>query len=514
MEGRIALCGSCRKTQRIPGGPSEEDDSSVSGLFREALAAFGEGSGSEGADAEAEGAAPASEADTRLMGGRKRSGGPEAPDESPAPEPGEPPSAVKAALEGGPEADEDSEEIDFAEEIDFREAPPDSEPAEGADVSEDSHATSEVRPPASAGHDGKRAPKREGKRNTDDRSSGDEGGPATKDALPVEYAAKVLEKREIEKAIRREGEPDSPAGAFEPKDVELHGNVMKFHCRCGKRISVPVDAGKTIGRCPQCGARLVVPKVSHAKLPIPKQAPEPKPKPKSGAGASKDADAKPAPKKRPKDAKKKARSDEARAENVRRATAEVADRLRKRGAKKGKGKGKGKGSPGSRGGIVLASAPARLLAAVADAALIGAVLVGSFFLLGGGEWTAEGVVPAAVLCVAAWCANRIVVQWIFGSSIGMIQGAPHPRRPRSRHRRPLEPLSGPERRGPTLVGQGHSVLLASPLPPRPDSLRAAPGRQRPTPHALTLRHSDALRSIGPRGPRRVRSRPGEQGGGA
>ncbi|MHC5054182.1 MAG: RDD family protein [Planctomycetota bacterium] len=434
MEGRIALCGSCRKTQRIPDGPPEEDDSSVSGLFREALAAFSEGAEGEGADAGAAKADAPSEADTRLMDGRKRSGGSDAAEKSPPPEPGEPPSAVKAALEGGPEADEDSEEIDFAEEIDFSEAPED---PGAADASEDAHATSEVRPPASAGRGGERPPKRGGKRDADDRSSDDEGGPATKDALPVEYAAKVLEQREIEKAIRREGEPDSPAGAFEPKDVELHGNVMKFHCRCGKRISVPVDAGKTMGRCPQCGARLVVPKASHAKLPIPEQAPEPKakpePKPKSAPGASKDADAKPAPRKRPKDAKKKAGSDEARAENVRRATAEVADRLRKRGAKKGKGKGKGKGaSPGSRGGGVRASGPARVMAAAADAAPAGAALVGSFYLLGGGEWTAEGVVPASVLCVAAWCANRIVVQWIFGSSIGMMAGGVRLARPDGR----------------------------------------------------------------------------------
>jgi predicted nucleic acid-binding Zn-ribbon protein len=109
--------------------------------------------------------------------------------------------------------------------------------------------------------------------------------------------------------------------------------MMKFHCRCGKRISVPFKAKKTIGRCPKCGARLVVPKASDAKS--------------TDADAPKKASAKPAPDRRKKEAKKKprpekadpdkARSEEARAENVRRAKAEVADRLRKRGSKGGKG---------------------------------------------------------------------------------------------------------------------------------------------------------------------------------
>ena len=378
MEGKTAVCGRCHKTQRIPGGLSDDKNaSSASGLFREALAAFGEGS--EDGEARAD---PSSEADTRVMDKSKapRDEGDDAPSA------GEPPPAVKAALDGPPEAlaqaPADPGDTDPADETepgrdDALEAPGSRESqiekAEDVpeDESEDARATNKVPPVAEGPSSGP-------------SSSGDGGGPATKDALPVEYAVKVMEQREIKKAIRREGEPDSPAGAFEPKDVELHGNVMKFHCRCGKRISVPVDARKTIGRCPKCGARLVVPKASQARPP-----------------------------ERPKG---KARSADARARNVRRATAEVADRLRKAG-------GKGKRAPrGERSKPSRASWPARVFAALADAAITGAALAGSFYIIGGGEWTARAIVPMVVLGGGAWCANRLVVQWIFSSSIGMMVG--------------------------------------------------------------------------------------------
>jgi len=378
MEGTIAVCASCRKAQRIPGGPSDDKDaSSASGLFREALAAFGEGS--EDGEARAD---PSSEADTRVMDKSKapRDEGDDAPSA------GGPPPAVKAALDGPPEAlaqePADPDDIDPADDTepgrdDAPKTPESEEPRieEAEDVtddgSEDARATGETPAVAEGPTPGP-------------SSSGDEGGPATKDAMPVEYAVKVMEQREIKKAIRREGEPDSPAGAFEPKHVELHGDVMKFHCRCGKRISVPVDARKTIGRCPKCGARLVVPKASHARPPD---------KPKG-----------------------KARSANARARNVRRATAEVADRLRKSGGKGRRAVTGGKARP------VRASWPARVFAALADAAITGAALVGSFCIIGGGEWAARAIVPTVVLAGGVWCANRLVVQWVFGSSIGMMAG--------------------------------------------------------------------------------------------
>jgi len=370
MEGKIAVCASCRKAQRIPGGPSDEKDaSSASGLFREALAAFGERS--EDGEGRTD---PSSEADTRVMGASKaqRDEGHDVPSAD------EPPPAVKAALDGPPEAlaqeHADPDDIDTAGGADHGrddapKAPESEEPL--IEEAEDARATGRAPPVAEGPASGP-------------SSSGDEGGPSTKDALPVEYAAKVMEQREIKRAIRREGEPDSPAGAFEPKDVELHGNVMKFHCRCGKRISVPVDARKTIGRCPKCGARLVVPKASQAN-----------------------------PTERPKG---KARSADARARNVRRATAEAADRLRKSG-----GKGK-RATRGERPKLVRESWPARVVAALADAAIAGAALVGTFCIIGGGEWAARAVVPTVVLGGGAWCANRLVVQWIFGSSIGMMVG--------------------------------------------------------------------------------------------
>ncbi len=443
MEGRIALCATCRKTQRIPGEASGDDASAVSGLFREALAAFGEAEEGDGAQATREQAEVPSEADTRLMDGQKRSGGsapaggpskPE-PEEARQPEPKPEPEAeepLKLAPPDDPShsasSSSDSDEVELADDVDSGDAP---------DVSEDAHATSE----------GPALPKEPASRGGKPKGG---GGPATKDALPVEYAAKVLEKREIEKAIRREGEPDSPAGAFEPKDVERHGNVMKFHCRCGKRISVPVKANKTIGRCPKCGARLVVPRASDAKspteAPAAKSRDRAKPAPEKRARDSKDAkDTKEKPRsdkgdsgksdsdkaRAEKERSEKARSDEARAENVRRATAEVADRLRKRGSKGGKG-GKGARPGAKKGGLVRASGPARVMAAAADGALIAAALVGSFYALGGGEWTAAGVVPTAVLGASAWCANRLVVQWIFGSSIGMMAGGVRLARPDGR----------------------------------------------------------------------------------
>ena len=89
MEGRIALCATCRKTQRIPGEASGDDASAVSGLFREALAAFGEAEEGDGAQATREQAEVPSEADTRLMDGPKRSGGSAAAGGPSKPEPEE-----------------------------------------------------------------------------------------------------------------------------------------------------------------------------------------------------------------------------------------------------------------------------------------------------------------------------------------------------------------------------------------------------------------------------------------
>jgi uncharacterized RDD family membrane protein YckC/DNA-directed RNA polymerase subunit RPC12/RpoP len=271
------------------------------------------------------------------------------------------PLALKVALESSaePEDDPDSDELEDAEEIDFDDDP---EIEDAEDISEDAPSWAERH------------------------------APPTQEALPAEYVAKVLEQRVLAKAIRREGEPDNPGGAFEPKKIELHGDKMKFHCRCGKRISVPVSTKKAVGRCPKCGSRLVVPKVSQAKSPAKEQS-------------------------RAKN--EEARSAEARAENVRRATADVANRLRKRGGKKEKGKKEKRKKKGG-GKPKHASVPARVVAAVVDAALTSAVVVGSFFILGGGAWTAWGVVPAAILGLGIWCANHIVVQWIMGSSVGMM----------------------------------------------------------------------------------------------
>jgi len=204
--------------------------------------------------------------------------------------------------------------------------------------------------------------------------------PSTKEVLPAEAALKEIEKRKLLKALRREGEPVSPAGAYEPKQVEVYGSVMKFHCRCGKRISAPVDAKKTVGRCPKCGSRLVLPRPS---------------------GAS---------------------AEDERAARLRAAVSDAADRLR--GAP-----GSSAQSPGPRPRLIgdgarapaaVPAALARLVAFQIDAAAVwGTFLALGFAMssLGAGEasWFLAGALAGAV-----WGANRIVLPMLVSASAGML----------------------------------------------------------------------------------------------
>ncbi len=212
-------------------------------------------------------------------------------------------------------------------------------------------------------------------------------GQGTKDALPADDAVAMIERRQIEKAIRREGEPESPAGAYEPKDVEVADGVMKFHCRCGKRISVPVDAKKTIGRCPKCGSRLVVPKASRVEVE------------QAGEKAS-------APQKRG--------HGKARKRGLRRAADAAADRLRTHAK-----------TPDPAEASALAPAEsspswaARFGALQMDATIVATVLFGGFFVLNGIGFGKNGLAVAAVLAAAVWIVNRVLLLYLAAASVGM-----------------------------------------------------------------------------------------------
>lgn len=77
--------------------------------------------------------------------------------------------------------------------------------------------------------------------------------------LDLKTVGKMLAKKKLKKALQRDGEPTFEASAFEPKNYERINGKIKFRCRCGKKIAVSVDATKTIGKCPHCKTRLVVP---------------------------------------------------------------------------------------------------------------------------------------------------------------------------------------------------------------------------------------------------------------
>jgi uncharacterized RDD family membrane protein YckC len=82
----------------------------------------------------------------------------------------------------------------------------------------------------------------------------------------------------VRKTVHRKGEPDSAIEAFEPKEYEVHGSVIKFECRCGKRVSAPADAKSFVGKCPKCGVRLLLPRKTE-KAPVPETRSKPRARP-------------------------------------------------------------------------------------------------------------------------------------------------------------------------------------------------------------------------------------------
>ena len=220
-------------------------------------------------------------------------------------------------------------------------------------------------------------------------------GPATRESLPAADALAMIERRKLRKTLRREGEPESPAGAYEPKEVEYHGALMKFTCRCGKRVSVAIDAAQTVGRCPKCGSRLVVPVAGRSK-------PD---------GQASDE---------PKKSRKKPRASRSRHRAVR----DVANRMRR-----------------SRTAAKKVAQPVEVVAAGTEAepapadrhawgtrvsafAIDQTILATVFFVavsllevvgLGSSRWA----LAAALACVT-WAANRVVILWLFAASVGML----------------------------------------------------------------------------------------------
>ncbi|MHC4505127.1 MAG: RDD family protein [Planctomycetota bacterium] len=224
-------------------------------------------------------------------------------------------------------------------------------------------------------------------------------GPVADDSLPAADALAMIERRKLRKTLRREGEPESPAGAYEPKEVEYHGALMKFTCRCGKRVSVAIDAAQTVGRCPKCGSRLVVPVAGRAKPG--EQTPD---KPKE-----------------PKKSKKKLRGSKSR----HRAAHDVANRMRKgrTGAKKAalpvKVEVVAEAEPQADDGDGRAWGT-RVSAFLIDQTILAVVFFVAVSLLevaglGGWRWG----LAVALACVT-WTANRLVILWFFHASVGML----------------------------------------------------------------------------------------------
>ena len=92
-------------------------------------------------------------------------------------------------------------------------------------------------------------------------------------------------ERVIRKTVHKKGEPDSVIEAFEPKEFEVHGSVIKFECRCGKRVSAPAGAKSFVGKCPKCGVRLILPK-TREKAPASEARAAPKARPAPAPSAT------------------------------------------------------------------------------------------------------------------------------------------------------------------------------------------------------------------------------------
>lgn len=59
--------------------------------------------------------------------------------------------------------------------------------------------------------------------------------------------------------------PEKETSAYLPDAYEVVGELVKFHCPCGQKVSAPVDTRRTSGRCPRCHRELLLPRVTKGK---------------------------------------------------------------------------------------------------------------------------------------------------------------------------------------------------------------------------------------------------------
>jgi uncharacterized RDD family membrane protein YckC/DNA-directed RNA polymerase subunit RPC12/RpoP len=202
--------------------------------------------------------------------------------------------AARAKREEGedpsaPQAEEESASGLFKEAIEaFKRSgalPPDAE-QKGKETHEDETADKVVEeektadPPVPEAEAGR---KKEGEECEEASGEGKDGAGAKRsDALPkpeagtgppeeveeaeeAEEAESAAAEHMVRKTVHKKGKPDSVMEAFEPTEYEVHGSVIKFECRCGKRVSAPADAKSFVGKCPKCGVRLLLPKAPEGE---------------------------------------------------------------------------------------------------------------------------------------------------------------------------------------------------------------------------------------------------------
>jgi uncharacterized RDD family membrane protein YckC/ribosomal protein S27E len=398
------------KKSPAPAGQDKADDAeSASALFKDAIAAFEEAQ--EGQEAPRDGA-----------GGRSRTREEPEPDEVEVVVDGETEGVEKAkeAKEVEGKEAKKAEKAEKADKVNKAEKP--KEPVEPSPPAREPEPAKPAPPPSDEAKAGKEAPAKApagegtpGKQRSEKDapkakpskppdSPKEKSVPESDDSLPAADALAMIERRKLRKTLRREGEPESPAGAYEPKEVEYHGDVMKFTCRCGKRVSVSVEASQTVGRCPKCGSRLVIPVAGRAKP------------------GEKTPD-KPKESKKPKKSKSKKKL---RASNSRhRAAHDVANRMRKgrtkekRAARAVKVEVVAEAEPEA-GDVDGRTWGTRVSAFLIDQTILAVVFFVAVSLLevaglGGSRWA----VAAALACIA-WAVNRLVILWLFHASAGML----------------------------------------------------------------------------------------------
>ena len=59
--------------------------------------------------------------------------------------------------------------------------------------------------------------------------------------------------------------PEKETSAYLPEAYGVVGELVKFHCPCGQKVSAPVNTRRTSGRCPRCRRKLLLPRVTRGK---------------------------------------------------------------------------------------------------------------------------------------------------------------------------------------------------------------------------------------------------------